>query len=146
MGGAAAEKAAEITIVGVDTAIKANALVSGTGLNVGGTSSNACNFIAAKSGVAASLLEVSTGQQSKLGASNFDCFPLNKFGPLTVVDSPIYRRTDNAGVYSAEQFTVATGGTVAQNEPVFVNGRGPMKVGTALTAAGAALEITDVAN
>jgi len=192
-GGAAAEKAAEITIVGVDTAIKANALVSGTGLNVGGTSSNACNFIAAKSGVAASLLEVSTGQQSKLGASNFDCFPLNKFGPLTVVDSPIYRRTDNpnnqnvykapsdtgaamtnnlmltrgssaayivetagtnahavvrtatAGVYSAEQFTVATGGTVAQNEPVFVNGRGPMKVGTALTAAGAALEITDVA-
>jgi len=190
-------KAAEIHVAGVDTAIKANALVSGTGLSVGD-----CNFIAAKTGNPANteVAVKASGGTSLLGGATFDCYPQNKFGPFSVVDSPIYRRTDNPnnqniykapsdtgaamtnnlmltrgsaaayivedaksgggglahavvetvgtgatiGQLSDQGFTITAGPTAAAGEPVFVNGRGPMKA-KVLGATDAILKIDDVA-
>jgi hypothetical protein len=101
---APAVEAAQIGVTGVDTAIKANALVAGTGLSVGG-----CAFIAAQFGTAPAA-DIASGGRA-LGGANFDCNPQALNGHFGTVDTPVYRRTDdpnNQNIYKAPTDTADT--------------------------------------
>jgi hypothetical protein len=101
---APAVEAAQIGVTGVDTAIKANALVAGTGLSVGG-----CAFIAAQFGTAPAA-DIASGGRA-LGGANFDCNPQALNGHFGTVDTPVYRRTDNPNnqnIYKAPTDTADT--------------------------------------
>jgi hypothetical protein len=99
-----AVKSAEISVLGIDTAIKANALVAGTGLSVGG-----CAFVAAQFGVAPAADIASGGRV--LGGASFDCNPQALNGHFGTAVTPVYRRTDNPNnqnIYKAPTDTADT--------------------------------------
>jgi hypothetical protein len=122
-------KAAEVSVVGVDTEIVVQHLQSGAALSVGG-----CSFTVSKRGVTASQLEIALGG-NVLGAgggalgvdNNFDCNPVNGRGPDVAGEgwvfsgefgtpgTPVYRRSDDPNNQNVYKAPADTGAQLASN-------------------------------
>merc|ERR1719506_1907907 len=158
-GAAATHKAAEISVVGVDTAIVVQHLQSGAALSVGG-----CSFTVSKSGVTASQVEIAL-YGNKLGAgggalgvdNNFDCNPQNGENPGTLATvqgatkpsvfygefgtpgTPVYRRTDNPNNQNVYKAPVDTAVQLDKNLMLTRGSSAAYLVGTSEDCSGASV-------
>merc|ERR1711968_250155 len=121
-GGAGVEKAAEISVVGVNNTIVVAHLQENAQLSVGG-----CAFSVSKSGVAASLVNIALYGHTLGANDDFDCIPRNgkgvepagaiapRYGEFATAGTPVYRRTDNPNNQNIYKAPVDTGSQITKN-------------------------------
>jgi hypothetical protein len=102
---------AAISVAGVDSAIKANALAQGSKLSVGG-----CAFEAVKSAnILASQTDIGSGGKILYG-HHFDCTPDANFDAFdSTSGNKIYRRSDNPNNQNIYKAPVDTGDMIVSN-------------------------------